>query len=177
MHSDNVFCRMFKSGASLRINLRCQLQPTIWCVSGYTVASLQCTVCHGNDVCFDRSASSKGKDQQGFCDGLQEIAWCTNQRLSRYAISYEPSTAPIAAGPITWAKPCAAGQHPKSSHQVLLEDVLRTPRSGSGADLWAPVLDERHGTSLGVKIQTLPNEARSIVDVYSVLRNARVKAG
>jgi len=93
-------------------------------------------------------ASSKGKDQQGFCDDLQEIAWYTNQRLSRYAIRYEPSTAPIAAGPITWAKPCAAGQHSKSSHQVLLEDVLRTPRSGSGADLWAPVLDERHGTSL-----------------------------
>lgn len=33
----------------------------------------------------------------------RKIAWCINQRLSRCAISYEPSTVPIAASPVTWA--------------------------------------------------------------------------
>lgn len=117
---------MFKSGTWLRINLRCQLQP-IWCVSGYAVASSQCTVCRGNGELQTFALTEGGLVNDITGDGLlftgsfhrrigvegeriskasvtaRKIAWCINQRLSRCAISYEPSTVPIAASPVTWA--------------------------------------------------------------------------
>ena len=46
-YPDNVFCRMF-DGAWLRIEPQCQAQP-IRCITGCTVASLECIVCHDND--------------------------------------------------------------------------------------------------------------------------------
>lgn len=56
------------------------------------------------NVCLDRRRIGvEGERISKASVTARKIAWCINQRLSRCAISYEPSTVPIAASPVTWA--------------------------------------------------------------------------